>query len=511
MCTHPLNIKNKSKTCIDGVTRSNLMVPCGKCEDCRSSKADDWFQRIYEEINQCAEHGGKTIYTTLTYNNINVPRFYYVDNEGNERSFMCFNKQHKDRFANDLRMYFRRKFSALGMQQPSYSYPFKLIFCSEYGLDDRYTHRPHYHVLLHIPKEWLDVEGYDEVSWKKLIRHYWSDFPINHGFVRWSPGNSIFVNSEFAGIYASKYICKDLEFYQQPDVEEYMKGVTVSRKDKKYMAVHQFLPHHWQSEYYGASLERIYSVKENYVNGFDFNIPSELKRGKTVKRKCPMYIEKRLLYKVNDLGQMKLNQLGKEFKSEKFFQDINKSVRRYMKFLDSHELEGMINLDDIKNSDRLSVFPNHQAIIDYVSSVLTSQHNRHSDEIVPKPLENGVMELVLYNRVWSGLWSWHQSEVKALDNLDYTDFVFQSCEQYIQNLYFSDSDGDRFNPDGVFSDFDPGLEGAYFYDQCKRFYDFRLVLDIIGDIQSIFRDRCHAEYIRNRNIIKENKFLTQIA
>ncbi|MBQ6629349.1 MAG: hypothetical protein IJH65_11120 [Methanobrevibacter sp.] len=498
MCTSPITIKNRSKTCVVGVTRESIIVPCGKCDECRAAKTDEWFQRIYEEFLQCENHGGKVIFSTFTYDDDHLPRFHYVGDDGEDKSFPCFNKHHKIRYLNSFRKFFEEEFRRRN-GVPQYSYPFKVMWCSEYGTDPEATHRSHYHILFFIPKEWIDLVGSLEPAWKRLIENFW-----HYGFVRWSPGNSIFVNSEFAGIYASKYLVKDVGFYKQPEVDEYMKDVKISLSDKKYLSVRDYLPHHWQSLKFGATLERIYSIKENFINGYDFRISSELSRGKQLKRKCPMYIQKRMLYDYNELGQMKLNDRGKEFKRDKFLVDVKRSVNRYLRYLDIDDLKAKIDNSDINDSEILRRFSSHDDIISYITEILTSLHNRHSGSC---PIDEGVTEFVLWNSVWSGLWTYNREELSELDSLSFSDFLDASCSRYFKNLYISD-EVDLFHPDGIFTVFNPGFDGAYYFDALSRFEGFTDVFKIIRECQSIYRIKCNKKYLEDREIRRRNKFLT---
>lgn len=496
MCTSPIKIKNRSKTCKDGVTRKYIMVPCGKCEDCRSNQSEQWFQRIYQEMNDCLNSGGRVIYGgAFTYNDINVPRFHYVGLEGEDKSFMCFNKHHKDKFVHDLRQYFQYK----KVNVPDNGYSFKYIWCSEYGMAEGRTHRPHYHPLFFIPKEWMDYVGYDENSWKALLRRYWQDFPNNLGFVRWAPKSSIFVNSEFAGLYASKYICKDVGFYNQPEVMEYLEDMKVSLSDVKYLKVKSYLPRHWQSEYFGANLEKIYSNCEAYVNGVDFGLCSEVQHGKSVIHKCPMYIEKRMLYDINELGQMKLNMKGREFKKARFEQKLYKDAMKYIQYLDDDFVRHRLRDVNIGSSgdSRLDVFPDKVTLCNEIRR-LFREHNAHSDEEM-------ALQLYLYNRVWSGRWTFDHDKLSLLDNLNYHDFVNLSIDVYIDDLFVVDYD--RFNAEGVFSDFDPVSSGAVYFDTCSRFVDFDYLLGLIGSIENLYRKKCHEHYLEDRMRRKENKLL----
>lgn len=117
-CTSPIEIKSNSKRFRPLVSRYKLHVPCCHCSDCLQRQQEDWFLRIWSEIDQTNRSGGKVVFFSPTYSEQFLPRFKEraaaVDPETGEiymkdYSIPCFNKKHKDKFENSLRKYFERK------------------------------------------------------------------------------------------------------------------------------------------------------------------------------------------------------------------------------------------------------------------------------------------------------------------------------------------------------------------------------------------------------------------
>lgn len=524
MCTHPIRIRNNTKLYTDG-TRAYIYVPCGHCEDCRAQRADEWYQRIMMEFAECERAGGKVVFTTLTYNDDHLPRFYYDqpiykmvdgkevlqrDSHGDlltvEKSFPCFNKQHKDRFFNRMRKVFESKYGLTDNTE----YKFKYIWPCEYGLDPNCTHRPHYHPLLFFPREYLEAiqkeypNRFLNDAVKRFIERFWSDEPYNLGFVGWSKREkSCFVKNDICCLYVSKYMMKDVSFFAQPEVDEYMKGVKRSADDPRYQAVKNFLPTHWQSLHFGEGLTSYYNNVDTFINGLDFSKVIGLKEsgkvqsGKNKRYQMPRYIEQKLLYDRDLDNRVILNEKGKLFKIEKFLDSINRVAKKYQDYSDIVDIRAKISDDDLSQSEVLKHFESVEQVVSFI------KHYVHSDE--------KFKELALYNSVWSGLSSLYNdtfnNDLYLLANCSHDDFVKYSCEQYINNISspIEHSSVYIWRDDGVFFD-DKIFEDLKFssqVDELYRFNNFHLVLDVIGEVQNIYRQRCHQSYLEDRQLRKK--------
>lgn len=94
-----------------------MFVPCNRCIACRVNKSSEWTTRIYHEMDK--KPGA---FVTLTY--AQVPLYGSLVKE-------------------DLQKYFKRLRRDLESNEV-----IKYFACGEYGEDDNYTNRPHYHIGL---------------------------------------------------------------------------------------------------------------------------------------------------------------------------------------------------------------------------------------------------------------------------------------------------------------------------------------------------------------------------
>lgn len=108
-CTHPKRIYKYAPT------EDGLLVPCGKCTQCRIRKASEWAIRCEHEI----EDWQHTSFVRLSYDDEHLPQ----DRGVHKRELQLFIKRLRKRLAT----------------------PIKHLSCGEYG---EQTERPHYHCLI---------------------------------------------------------------------------------------------------------------------------------------------------------------------------------------------------------------------------------------------------------------------------------------------------------------------------------------------------------------------------
>lgn len=266
-------------------------------------------------------NGGMTVFVTLTYNNLSIPVFSDVapaiDYESGEiysklYTIPCFSKRHKDAFENKLRKYFERR----GVTGKSCGSPIRFFWASEYGMSDSGTHRPHYHLLIFFPKDYLNVLKIDQSfvtsqKLKDLIQDCWK-----HGFCRWSKPSAggMFVRSVFACTYVSKYVVKDIDFFDQPDLKEYLSFPDLIEAKRRFNLVKDRFPRHWQSKSFGLGLVDLCNNDLVFKDGINLSFRKDVKFGKKKIYKVPRYIERKLLYKVDEYGSLVLNERGKSVK-----------------------------------------------------------------------------------------------------------------------------------------------------------------------------------------------------
>lgn len=297
-CFQPITIRNKKLAYHSGYDRLKMVVPCGTCLACRENIKNDWILRTYYHWLRFYESKGKVLFVTLTYRPECVP--YVHDGEFN---FACFNRKDIVRWLNSIRKFFDVHYSIKGIDY--------IVTC-EYG--GKKTKRPHYHALLFFPY----ADNLPNVSYlKRVIEYYWfgpiyrknskgkfvpsalvsgtrGRVPKRMGFVYWSKKYGAEVTCAAAAKYVGKYICKDLDFYDKPDIKKYL-----SFPGKKDL-VKDRLPRHWQSHSFGLSLldyllslpydEQLVAIEK----GVAF-------KATTFRYTLPSYITNRLYYDVKPL------------------------------------------------------------------------------------------------------------------------------------------------------------------------------------------------------------------
>lgn len=170
MCLSPKRIINRTSHWTE-LKPLYLVVPCGKCEDCRKKQRNDWFVRSYFEWQK---EGVMSFFYTLTYNNENLPKYLGVP---------CFSKRHIQLFLKRLRYYLSE-----------YGVTLRYLVTSEFG--ELYK-RPHYHAEFFLNKSFSPWAFY------RLVEKAWQ-----YGFVKY--GDNFGVINSYHGIaYVTKYITKD--------------------------------------------------------------------------------------------------------------------------------------------------------------------------------------------------------------------------------------------------------------------------------------------------------------
>lgn len=115
------------------VIEEHLVVPCGKCVECRLDYSRDWANRCYLESKSYKDN----YFLTLTYDDVSLPMVSSIDNETGElvRRSTLRPKDMTD-FIKRLRRYYDFHFNHQGI---------RFYYCGEYG---DHTFRAHYHMLV---------------------------------------------------------------------------------------------------------------------------------------------------------------------------------------------------------------------------------------------------------------------------------------------------------------------------------------------------------------------------
>lgn len=254
-------------------------VPCGKCEECRDSNRMQWQFRLRTELDYCRKIGWHIGFFTLTYDDKHLPHLPDIAFKGASPSgrVPCFSRYDVKTLIGNIRKRLNERYGVSGL---------RYIVASEYG---SHTHRPHYHGIICFPST---VSGQDMHA---LIKSQWRRgfvFPRDyrggldsHGY-RHSPF-LIDGDVEGAAQYASKYVCKDLDFYRA--ISDYE---LVDRKSDEWRIVKDCLPFHCQSQGIGRS----------YLSSLDLSDMLKVLRhgesflGKSKTVNIPLYIRNKILY-----------------------------------------------------------------------------------------------------------------------------------------------------------------------------------------------------------------------
>lgn len=213
-------------------------VPCGKCEDCRLSLKNSWVFRLRVELDNLCAKGWQIGFFTLTYSNEHLPLIpeCLFPAEEEYRPIPCFSKDDISDFFTKikkwlLRNYDCRKVIDKDTKRVLQDTRCRYMLCSEYG---EHTQRPHYHGIICVPPNVDMHELHRQI--KKLWYHdtlfdvlkdedgeyiepnqrgYVYPFDFDGGFDSHGYRHKEFVCSSVkaAALYAAKYCCKDLAWY----------------------------------------------------------------------------------------------------------------------------------------------------------------------------------------------------------------------------------------------------------------------------------------------------------
>ena len=182
------------------------------------TERNDLYLRSRQEIIDHNSSGGCTIFLTFTYDEDHVPYYRYsLDKNGyvvfsrvrRQRNtdlvdcLMTFDKSHLTNYFKRLRFFFSSKF---GLDEC-----FRYISVPEYGT--KRTERPHYHALFFLSADLCQSllrtvpDNRNTVLVETLTNFFQSFWP--YGLVSGSLDYGLFVDSDFASKYVTKYILKN--------------------------------------------------------------------------------------------------------------------------------------------------------------------------------------------------------------------------------------------------------------------------------------------------------------
>lgn len=273
MCYRPLHISANNVYRNTNVSASTYDVPCGKCEACRDLYRSTWKCRLWHELEYTQKIGGTSVFLTFTYRDSCLP---VVNINGVD--IPCFNHSDVKTFLNRLKIRMYRLYG-----RDSYKY----FIAMEYGKN---TKRQHLHGLFFLSSA---------VNWRvfvELCRELWEYgfmFPKRNRaglYVKddGSDDTPLLRSLVKGSVYVSKYVTKDLSYYQIPNVDFAVKA------DKSF--TRHFGPKHYQSNNIGISiLDKVNLADSDNIASFlidGISVPYSKSR-----IPVPRYIKKKLLYK----------------------------------------------------------------------------------------------------------------------------------------------------------------------------------------------------------------------
>lgn len=364
MCLAPIKLYNpKKRVSLQGGHLFEIEVPCGECAECQENKKNEWYFRTYYEAQSTFDTNGYVYFDTLTYRDADLPHIndYLSDNLklSNLLNVSCFSTE-------DYRLFFVRLRRRLEYDGYQVAGNLKYFLTSEYGDDDRYTHRPHYHVLFFVK---LDIDPlkfshYVNEAWQKGrtdgIDYKPGTYVLNHVF---GPKyNCDKVHLQIVCNYVAKYVTKDSEFsatvesrlnvaFNRLYGENWRDDDADESRDAKYKKLRkEMLQFHRQSHGFGEDFLKYNKIEDVLETGM-ISMPD---KDDIVKHMpLPGYYSTKLFYDLvrdcNGSLSWKLNELGKAYKLDravkctdlmkKKFEEWLINMKNYSYYHDSNDKE----------------------------------------------------------------------------------------------------------------------------------------------------------------------------
>ena len=521
-------ILNKTRFLKYGVTKKELYVP--EYDDIveRNKRSDDQALRYAEEIRLYNSCGGKVVFVTFTYNDIYIPRLPIYKDDGTVKFVSSFSRVHKERYLNSLRCYlydnfpiFKKSFSSKYTLVPE-ELPFRYTWCSELGSDGYYvddtglvrkaTNRPHYHCLFFFPPTIVSELGNNPKDYKWLLGHLW-----HYGMIRWSDEKKsykypIFVDSDFAARYVSKYCNKELKYYKDPDVQSVLYDSKGKLKKNLPEDLKVLLPFHHQSNHMGESLKEKYNTLEDIKSGIYFISESDLSHGVNKLYKIPQYIyRKKFMIFDRKENRYKYTEYGKSVAISLFKERINDFVNSFFNSYGPAAIQKKLSSIDIKHYFSYIDCKDAFDLYHYISSILYNKDR--------------ISEYFIYNTVYSGrtlpreknwklctdLFSQPTSSLfdlvnEQFDDLSHDDFIDVSLDLYSEQFNYDLSSYDIIKDEGVFS---KGVPSDLLYNHIKRFRGFDDIYDLLTTIDSIYFHNIVETY--NENLEKSKLYKLNVS
>lgn len=346
LCENPRVLKNPTK---DFRVNDSLFltVACGQCWSCRTNKKTDMYVRIYKQMEWNTKHGYKNYFVTFTYNEqhlpyLRIPILGSYDSYGSVmyKTIRCFDFEDWRLFIQNLKKTLKRKYKIEDLSN--------FFVACEYG--GKFG-RPHLHIHLGVSdkitpedlhalvkKLWcgkvLKFDYPTDFSFNGIVKHFEANqeitdlngYPLYDGlgyifpqkptdnFSNGKPQKDFEVDSNgSAAYYCSKYVGKDLYFYKDEDLRNYIDYLRDSIKNDpadlaetskaEYDIVKRYLPFCRSSKLYGSCVidELIGSDDDETAKNIERGVALPHPKGGVYYARTPFYIQRKMLYNITYL------------------------------------------------------------------------------------------------------------------------------------------------------------------------------------------------------------------
>lgn len=143
MCTNKIFVRNNSRY-IDSCTSRRLyrFVNCGQCAECQKSKLSEYTLRLFYQLQYTLYRKGFALIDCLTYSPAFHPSINHFFDVPVNYAYKCFSSM-------DVRLFLvrlRQNLARLGYGSDCFSY----YYVGEFGTDERFTKRAHYHIVFFV-------------------------------------------------------------------------------------------------------------------------------------------------------------------------------------------------------------------------------------------------------------------------------------------------------------------------------------------------------------------------
>lgn len=498
MCLNPIKIGNPSRRFMDGLSRTILTVPCGKCKDCLKTNEDDTFVRSFFEYKRCIDNGGAVYFVLLSFDDDHLP--WYVDEETGF-TCPCFSPEYLRNFKASLRTYLRRDADkGLIDYEATDDNVIHMQIMPEYGGDNG---RPHFHALIYVPfplpmqyviGKWKVVDGKKRLV-GGLIQRSWP-----YGFVSWSKDKSTgrlrpYLESEKGVQYATKYVNKEqkwLSKYGIPEFMDYLKQQVklayrtdnpdlIDYHTERLRAFKRVMPRAFTSTHFGVDGMDYFKNADGSWN-IDALVDGRIDLTKCGKQpdpkhpgwlyNMPRYYSRKIMCNCVD-GLWSRNEIGFEVAAARFWISKKRQEEAYSPYMSLCKMSDHLSLVQLYHNDKCNI---------------------KEDYLKIKSLMNGrtVEDLVMYDKVFRGIpLAYDCADGQPVPYIERMDFEGTNFLPLIENV-----DLNRWLHDCF--DMSPNQMMKYFHDHELMFYLETLHLDRFPDPKGHAR-RNYPGFYRKRN------------